>query len=240
MIEYAGKRGLGAHGLGAVDSAFPAALWDMYAKTGIRPEWIVPVLYSESGLNPAATNSIGCVGINQACPFAVPTPDGYTSWPASQQLMTIVTPMYVAIEKKFGGIRSGTRAYQANFLPATLATATSLSSVLARSGGAVYAENSGFDYQHKGTILVSDLAHAISKSASASYPRQVIASAYAQAPSGVGAVTDPVYGLDFGAGDGSGSPAKNIAILVGIAGLGFAGIWAAREWRVRNPRAALW
>ena len=41
---------------------FPAAadaLWALYDATGIRPEWILPVLYSESGFNPAIVNSLG-------------------------------------------------------------------------------------------------------------------------------------------------------------------------------------
>ena len=106
--------------------------------------------------------------------------------------------MYVGILKAgYGPIRSGTRAYQANFLPATLKTARSLSSVLAVRGSAVYTSNPGFDYQHKGTITVGDLAHAISVSSAAAYTRQVIAQAYAAAPSGVGPEQDPVYGDDF-------------------------------------------
>jgi hypothetical protein len=220
-----------------VDAGFPAALWAMYAATGIRPEWVVPVLYSESGLNPAAENSIGCVGINQACPFAVPTPEGYTTWTASQQLTGIVSPMYKAIVRKFGALRSGTRCYQANFLPATLATAKDLGSVLARQGGAVYAANAGFDWQHQGTITVGDLAHFISKAAAAPTVKSVLASAYAIAPSGVGPMTDPVYGLDFGSGPGAPSTLRNVAALVGIVALGSAAVWMVRQATIRRHLA---
>ena len=152
-----------------VDAAFPATLWNpFYAKTGIRPEWIVPVLASESGLNPSIVNSIGCIGINQACPWAVPTPPGYGSYTASQQLAGVVLGMYEAIIAKYGPLRSGVRVYQANFLPASLSKATALDSVLARrpSGGCpggaansqyVYCANSGFDTDHTGVITVGDL-----------------------------------------------------------------------------------
>ena len=51
----------------AVDMpAFGQALWSGFVAGKLpRPEYLIPVLYSESGLNPAITNSIGCVGIDQ-------------------------------------------------------------------------------------------------------------------------------------------------------------------------------
>lgn len=177
---------------------FPAtalALWSLYDRGGPRPEYVLPVLWFESNFQPGIVNSIGCVGINQACPFAMSIPDGYETWSASQQLAGLVSPMYLAIVSKYGPLRSGTRAYQANFLPATLATATSLSSVLATQGDAVYAANSGFDYTHKGTIAVSDLAHAISVSAVNPAVQSAISQTYAQRPSE--SPSDPVYGTDF-------------------------------------------
>jgi hypothetical protein len=218
----------------SVDAGFPAALWAMYAATGIRPEWIVPVLYSESGLNPASQNSIGCVGINQACPFAVPTPPDYTTWTASQQMVGVVTPMYRAIVSKFGPLRSGTRVYQGNFLPATLATAPDWSSVIATQGGAVYAANSGLDWQRTGVIRVSDLGHFVGKAAGNSYVQSVIASAYAVAPTGVGPESDPVAGFDYGSGPGSSDVARNVAMLVGILGLGASAAWLARQQVLRR------
>ena len=82
-----------------VDAAFAAALWNpFYAKTGIRPEWIVPVLASESGLNPAVQNLQGYpyYGINQISATYLQArgidPQSYLGWSASQQLVQVVTP----------------------------------------------------------------------------------------------------------------------------------------------------
>ncbi len=35
---------------------------------GIKPEWLIKVMYKESGLNPSAINSIGCGGLVGFCP----------------------------------------------------------------------------------------------------------------------------------------------------------------------------
>jgi hypothetical protein len=154
----------------------------------------------------------------------------------------IVTPMVRAIVAKYGAIRSGVRMYQANFLPASMPTCTALSSVLAtRAGGgecwaaggqgpAIYAANAGFDVQHTGQITLDGLAHFVAKSAAVAYVQQVIASAYAAAPGGVGSMTDPVYGLDFG---GS-STTKRVLLVVGIVGAAAALAYAARQARVRR------
>jgi hypothetical protein len=194
-----------------LDAAFPVALWAFSDTTGIRPEWIVPVLYSESGLNPAQPNAQGYpyYGLNQISAKFLSArgiaPADYLTWPASAQLTRVVAPYMNAQQSAFGALRSGTRVYQSNFLPATLKTATSLDSVIATqthpcTGGRtndVYCANSVFDYQKKGTITVGDLAHFVSKAAGNTYVQRVIASAYAARPGEK--ETDPVYGLDFGA-----------------------------------------
>jgi hypothetical protein len=227
-----------------VDAAFAATLWNpFYAKTGIRPEWIVPVLANESGLNPAIVNSLGCIGINQACPWAVPTPAGYGSYTASQQLAGVVLGMYEAIIAKYGKLQSGIRVYQANFLPASLTKATKLTDVLARrpAGGCpggsannqyVYCANPGFDPGGKtGVITVGSLGNAVAKSAAQGYVKNVIASAYAVAPAGVGPETDPVYGLDYPSGPSSGPAATSYAgpIAFGLVSLLTIGGVAAYE-----------
>lgn len=173
------------------------AAWAMYDRTGVRPEYVLPVLWSESGFNPAATNSIGCVGINQACPFAIPTPPDYTSWAASAQWTQVVTPMYVAIVDRYGPIRSGTLAYLANFLPAKLAPGRprSLSTVLATKGSAVYDENAGFDTQKKGTITIGDLGAAVARAASHSMVQAAIAETYKLRPGE--SPKNSAYGSDY-------------------------------------------
>ena len=206
--------------------AFGVVLWAGYDAGKLpRPEYLIPVLYSESGLNPAIVNSIGCAGINQLCPFAWPIPAGYTSWTASQQLAGPVTSMFGQLIAKYGPLNSGTRVYIANFLPADLPQATSLGYVLARRGGAVYAANSGLDFQKDGSITVGDMAHFVSKAASSSYVKQIIAQTYAlrsgESPE------DPVYGTDFGSPNWTpGEIALTLAttVLVGLAGATAAGL----------------
>lgn len=190
---------------------FPATgqqLWSLYDKGGPRPEYLLPVFFSESGFDPSIVNSIGCVGIAQVCPFAWPLPAGFEQYSASQQLAAVVVPMTLANAKKFGGLNSGTRAYQANFLPGTLPIARSLSSVLAVKGSpkdvcpgcglsqaAVYAANPGLDYGRTGAIRVSDLAHFIGKAVSHPAVQSAIAATYALRPGQ--SPRDPVYGTDF-------------------------------------------
>lgn len=215
--------------LGAVDAGFSAALWSLYNKTGIRPEWIVPVLASESGLNPAISNLQGYPygGINQIAYSYLQArgidPTTYLTWSASQQLNGVVTGYMQAQVAAFGPLRSGTRVYQSNFLPITLKTATSLDSVLAvkPAGGCgtgrtsnIYCANPGLDYTKKGTITVGDLAHFVGKQAALPYVKAVIANAYAAAPAGVGPETDPVYGLDFQGQTTTSAPSSWTAPLV--------------------------
>lgn len=204
--------------------AFGQALWALYDSSGIRPEYALPVLYSESGFSTSVTNSIGCVGIGQSCPFANNLPADYASWSASQQLSGMVGPAWKADIAKFGPIRSGTRLYQANFLPATLATAKSLSSVLAAKGGNVYLANAGLDYTHKGAITVSDLAHFISLASGHAAVKDAVAQAYALRPGE--SPKDPVYGDDFLRGffGGRKLPWLDVALIAGaVVGLGGAG-----------------
>ena len=219
-----------------VDAAFAATLWNpFFAKTGIRPEWIVPVLASESGVNPAKPNAQGYpyYGINQISGTYLQArgidPQTYLTWSASQQLAQIVTGYMQAQIGAFGALQSGTRVYQSNFLPATLKTATSLDSVIATRPAAgcpagksssFYCANQVFDWNKQGVITVGDLAHYVALSANQSYVKNIIASAYAVAPAGVGPETDPVYGLDFPGGSGASYTGPILLALVGLAAIG--------------------
>ena len=168
---------------------FPAAglaLWALYDAGGPRPEYVLPVLWAESNFSPSVTNSLGYSGVNQASTTLLQAygidPSAYTAWPASQQIAKVVTPFWLAIVKAHGPLNSGTRVYQANFLPATLGVATELTSILAGPGGSVYAANSGLDYQHTGAIRVSDMAHSVAMAASNPQVQAAIASTYALRP----------------------------------------------------------
>ncbi len=200
---------------------FPAsgtALWALFDAGGPRPEYVLPVLYFESGFDPSVQNHAGYpyYGVNQASQSLISTyagtdPATYQTWAASQQISTVVTGMFKAIVQGYGPIRSGTRAYQANFLPATLATAHSLGSVLASSPSSVYTANAGFDTGKKGTITVQDLANAVARAAANAVVQQAIASTYALRP-GAGNPHDPVYGEDFARG----FPIVGLAVAGGL------------------------
>lgn len=212
---------------------FPAtgtALLAISDRDGIRPEYILPVLFSESGFSTTIKNAIKCVGINQACPPWVPA--GYETWSASQQIAGGVGPSLHAVVSKFGPIRSATRAYQANFLPSTLATAKSLASVLAEKGStrlipgsqlteaAVYHANPSLDANGDGAITVGDLAAKMRAALGAPAVQSAIAQTYALRP-GDGPVADPVLGDDFGARGlvaRNWKPAALVAALVASAG----------------------
>lgn len=192
----------------SLDPASYPALWGITAQTGIRPEWLLPVLYAESGFNPAVPNQAGqpFFGINQASTalitqFAGVDPQTYLTWPASQQLQTVVKGYLGGLVASYGPLRSGVRVYQGNFLPATLNTARHLTDVVASAPSAYYTANVGLDPKGKGNITVQDLANFVARAANSQTCKDAIAQAYSIDASGSnphGPETDPVYGLDYG------------------------------------------
>lgn len=179
----------------ALDSASFPALWALHDAGGPRPEYVLPVLFAESRFNPGIINSIGCAGVNQACSALLGslgvTAQEYAAWPASEQIQKAVTPYMLANSP----LNSGTRVYQANFLPATLKTKKALSSILATSPSAVYAANAGFDTHHTGVIRIADLANSVAHAAAQPAVKAAIESAYALRPGWF--PRNPVYGTDY-------------------------------------------
>jgi hypothetical protein len=179
--------------------ATSAALWQIFAATGARPEFVLPVLSYESGLNPAALNSLGYAGLNQINRAFLTARNidvnDYVTWPASRQLTTVVGP-YLEQEAKYAGksLSSGVLVYEANFWPASLKTDPSMSTVVVASPAAGYTANEVFDTQKKGYITKGDLAHAVASQVPHPAVQAAIAAAYANAPAGVGPMQDPVYG----------------------------------------------
>src|SRR5579859_4531633 len=121
-----------------LDDAFWPALWSLATSVGTRPETLLAVWFAESGLDPGAQNAIGCVGLNQTCPREIGGPGfpnddaaAYASAPASGQVAWIAPQVASAVHLNGGPFRSGARYYQANFLPATLATAKRPGDVIA-------------------------------------------------------------------------------------------------------------
>jgi hypothetical protein len=197
-------------------------LWALYDATGIRPEWVLPVLYAESGFHPEALNGAGYSGINQASTDKLTSmgidPADYRTWPASAQFSRVVAPMLAGLVRAYGPLRSGTRVYQANFLPATLATAVRLQSVLASQASDPrhwYRDNASLDWRHVGVIRVSDLAHSIEDAAMSPAVVAAIAAAYRVRANEL--PTDPVLGNDFGV-----SLTHTLMALAGGAGVAYA------------------
>jgi hypothetical protein len=185
------------------DASYPA-LWSLYAQGGPRPEYVLPVLWSESGFNPAVINSIGCAGVNQACGGLLGrigmTAEEYASLPASEQIKRGVTPYMLDLVHSYGPLRSGTRVYQGNYLPGTLNSARHLTDVIASSPSPYYTANTGFDTAKKGYITVQDLANAIKRAVAQPAVQEAINNAY-RIDAGLsphGSPEEPVYGTDFG------------------------------------------
>jgi hypothetical protein len=186
---------------------FPATaqvLWALWNAGGPRPEYLLPVLYSESGFDPSTPNRAGApyYGIGQTAGTTLAdagvSVSDFLTWPASEQISHFVGPYFLSASRSYGPIRSGARAYQANFLPATLASARALDSVVSQSGDPYYASNQGLDWQHKGAITVRDLAHFIEHAARTPSVQAAIAQTYELRPEDK--PHEPVLGEDFSAG----------------------------------------
>jgi hypothetical protein len=217
--------------------AFGAALWAMYDATGVRPEYILPVLYLESGFNPAAVNSIGCTGINQLCQNI---PSGYAGWSASQQLSGVVNGMFRSIVSTYGALNSAARVYQANLLPASLPLVKTLDGVIAAKGssatiggltqGSIYSSNAGLDANKDGLLTLGDLASKMREMLSKPAVQTAIAQAYLSRPSET-PVADPALGTDFGAGTGN-------KVLPTLVALGLAATGAAVAYGIYTGKPA--
>jgi hypothetical protein len=186
-----------------LDDDAVAALWSLYDATGVRPEYVIPVLYLESGFNPSIANAAGApyygIGQNGAGFLAQlgTSPAAYLAMSQGQQIRLAITPYYAAAVKTAGGsIRSATRAYQANFLPATLPSVRGLTQIVARVDTAFYSANRiALDPLRHGAITLSDLALVMARSAAAPEARDATARAYAMRPTETR--REAVYGQDF-------------------------------------------
>jgi hypothetical protein len=178
------------------------ALWSLYEASGIRPEYMMPVLYLESGFDPSVQNHAGApyYGIAQTNDnhiFAL----GYTvaqflGMSQGDQIRIAVTPYFTRAVKSYGPIRSATRAYQANFLPATLATSRALSQIVEPTGTRSYVANAAaLDPMKHHAITVSDLALVMARSVAHREVQNAIARAYVIRPSEK--PVEAVYGTDF-------------------------------------------
>lgn len=195
----------------AFDDSALQATWALYDQTGIRPEWILPVWHLESGLDASKPNAEGYpyYGLNQIAASTLSAqgidPASYLTWSAADQISKVISPWLAGVQTRYGPMRSATRVYQGNFLPATLPTVRGLSQIVAPYGtgrGSSYAANANaLDPLKHGAITLSDLAYVMSLHASSPAVRAALARAYQLRPNEKphGAVygddlTDPLWG----------------------------------------------
>lgn len=239
----------------ALDAASYPILWKIFDETGIRPEYLLPTLWSESGLRPGIQNLGGAdyYGINQASGSYLRSrgidPQQYLSWPASQQLDVVVRAMAHGWPLP---LLSGTRVRQANFIPATVngaagwRAARAPGDVIVASPHPYYAANCGMDLtpgsvrcagqNRSGAIRVSDLMKATAQAASA--VRNNISLAYVSRAGE--SPCDPVVGDDPYLGGGSGIlPTSKLGVAAAAAAIvavGAAVAYALTERRRRRWR----
>ena len=150
-----------------LDDAFFSALWRLAIASGTRPETLLAVWNLESGLNPAASNPLGCIGLNQSCPAPMGGPgfptdaESYRAEAASEQLAWIGPQVMQQVKANGGAFRSAARAVQANLLPKSLQYARGPLDAIAATGGPyadAYAANAFLYDPHKtGAITLSTL-----------------------------------------------------------------------------------
>jgi len=183
-----------------------SAVWTIYDATGIRPEYLLPVLWQESGFNPGLQNLAGApyYGIAQTGGGYIvldlhTTPEAFLASGAAAQLTSAVLPHMRAIVHRYGRVRSATRAYQANFLPDTLRTATALGQIVAPysiNPKSWYQSNRPIDHLGHRAITVADLAWWMARASRSGEVRDAVARAYEMRPE-EGPPHEAVYGEDF-------------------------------------------
>lgn len=190
--------------MGLDQPASAAAFWNIYAATGVRPEFLIGVMAFESGLNPAIPNGAGApyYGIMQNSGSFITqmtglSPQEYLTKPASYQLQNVVLPYMEGQVKTYGPLTSGYRVYQSVYCPASLNWAPGLDDVISsptEHTDCSYSANAVFDSTHKGYITPRDLANVISAKASTALVQNAIRDVYTNAPPGVGSPQDPAFG----------------------------------------------
>lgn len=182
-------------------AAAVAALWAVYDATGIRPEWILPTLWIESGFDPSLQNRQGApyYGIGQTSATDIAklgtTPADFLTWTADEQITRAVGPYFVRLVQAFGQLRSGVRVYQANYLPATLPTQHALWQVVAWRGSPEYDYNRGLDALGDGAITLSDLAIRVGQASSRPEVVAAVVACYLARPAE--RPTNPVLGVEY-------------------------------------------
>jgi hypothetical protein len=140
---------------------------------GADPIGVAEMLMNESGFNPSAQNSIGCVGLNQICPGSqgIFSSDysvaDYLQLTVSEQIPYVFAYFQQWMNKYGLGSISARDLYWINFLPATYVPNSPDSYVIATKGDGYYDANASFDVDGTGTITAGDLQTALDNQATA-------------------------------------------------------------------------
>lgn len=200
--------------------------------TGIRPEYLIPVLSAESGLNPGLQNRAGhdYWGLNQLSGKFLRdngvNPQEYLTWSASEQLNGPILTFLGRTAQSFGTPKSALRTYQLNFAPATLRTAKKLTDPIYSSPSASYTANRALDKNNKGYISVADLGQFVQKEIDKPEVKAAIDAAYAERPERSVDRKDPLLGEDFQKDGDSKTQSYFFPILLGGLLVGAAAYYA--------------
>jgi hypothetical protein len=149
------------------DSTWASVLVAGAEAIGCDPYDLAGLFINESGLNPSAANSIGCLGISQICPgsqgifTSYYTPDQYTQLTISEQLPFVFAYVQQWMSQYNLLTISARDLYWLNFLPATYVPNAPDSYVISTQGDPWYSSNTSLDVTGSGTITAGDLYTAI-------------------------------------------------------------------------------
>jgi hypothetical protein len=223
--------------------ATSAALWDLYAATGVRPEFLIPMFSFESGLNPASSNSLGYSGLNGIASAYLTslglTEAAYVTWSASEQIAQVIEKFFAGVVATYGPLTSGIRVYQGNFYPASLAYAPGLDDAIVKAPSAAYEANVVFDPARKGAITPRDLGSVLAQQLDEPAVQAGIAAAYADAPASAGPMQDPVFGAPASSPAAAPASASNVTgLVVGAAIASVVSLAIGAAWNALvTPRA---
>ena len=146
---------------------FYADLAALGARHGSDPSIFLNVWAIESGLNPAAMNSIGARGLNQMLPSTLASlgaPADFERLSGEAQLPWIERLIANGERRNGGPFLTAARYYHANFFPVTMARGSDPQTVVAARDASdpresdAYAFNVGLDADGDGQITLADLA----------------------------------------------------------------------------------
>lgn len=196
----------------ALSEKFFTGLKKVASDLGTRPEYLLAVMLSESGLNPAAAYRVGNNKASGLIQLVFLDGVGFTGGhDAFVQLSAEQQLPYIARHYRpyaARGLGSAERVYQVNFLPASLERGSTSATPIARADGdgyggregEFYGINKGLDVDKDGVITVGDLKAKLQQAQMQNAPKWQEAIARLKAapdpsPAPIGAVVGLVVGL---------------------------------------------